>query len=107
MVTDPLDRWWVHTVTVQRHTGVGPEGDSYEPPATVTGYVDDETRLVAGSNGEQLTAASTLLAPAGTTPIPPRSLVTLPSGRPARVLTWAELGGPGLPLPAHVEATLQ
>ena len=107
MVTDPLAAWWVHTVTVQRHVGVGPEGDLYEPSDTVIGYVDDETRLVAGANGEQLTASSTLIAPLDTPPIPPRSLVTLPSGRPARVLTWAAHTAPGLDLPEHVEVTLQ
>ncbi len=107
MVTDPLAAWWVHSVVVRRHTGVGPDGDLYATPVTIIGFVDHTARLITTPTGEQITATATLLAPAGTAPIPPRSVVTLPGGISARVLTWTAHTAPGLDLPEHVEVTLQ
>jgi len=105
MVTDPLAAWWVHSVVVRRHTGVGPDGDLYATPVTIIGFIDDDTRLVAGATGEQLTAAGAFIAPAGTPHIPPRSLLTRPDGRDVRVLTFADNAPPVPGLPGHVEAT--
>lgn len=107
MVTDPLADFWVHSVTVKRHAGAGPSGDIYAAPEAITGFVDHTARLITTPTGEQITATATLLAPAGTAPIPPRSVVTLPGGISARVLTWTAHTAPGLDLPEYVEVTLQ
>jgi hypothetical protein len=77
-VTDPLDDWWQHETSVQRLAGSNAYGDTYANAATVTGLVDDSTKLVVNAEGEQVVSSARVFYPASTAVIPPGSLVTLP-----------------------------
>lgn len=103
---DELDEFWVHTITVKTRTGGGSLGPTYTPPAAVTCFVEDKRRLVRNADGAQVVSETTIYAPTGTTALAPESLVTLPSGRVATVITSAVLHGGDLDLPDHVHAAL-
>lgn len=102
---DDLADFWVHTVTVVPFTGEGPYGAVHGPGVTVVGWCEDTVRVVRRPDGVEATSSTTLRAPAGTS-IPARSLVTLPSGRVAEVLTVAVHDSAALGLPDHVEVAL-
>jgi hypothetical protein len=101
-----LDPFWVHTVTVTTLTGTGGMGDVYAAPAVLVCFVDDKVRLVRGPDAREVVSSSTVYAPAGTTSLTPGSLVDLPSGRRATIITTAVRDSGGLDLPDHVEAAL-
>jgi len=103
-MSDDLADFWVHTVTVQTLTGSGGMGDTYAEPVDLLCFVDDKRKLVRSSSGEQVISETTIYAPAGTLSLTEESLVTLPSGRVATVITTAARDSGGLDLPDHVEA---
>jgi hypothetical protein len=108
MAADPLAEFWQHTVTVERWTGEGAFGKTYDTAADVTGFVDDGQRLVAGPSGEQITSTARVFLPITTATVPVQSRVTLPAefgGRPAEVVAVARHDGAGLP--SHWEVALQ
>ncbi|WP_433797452.1 hypothetical protein [Actinoplanes sp. CA-252034] len=99
------------TITVEAWQGAGAYGDVYASPAAVGPCVIDEsTRRIAvqtqDAAGREDVSSSTVFAPPGTT-APAGSRVTLPSGRITRVLAVAHLDAHGLPLPEHVELSLE
>jgi hypothetical protein len=106
VVTDPLAMWWVHQVTVRRLTGTGAYGDQFAAPVMYEGLVDDKIQTVRGPDGNETTSTSTLALPWSVADVPPGSKVTLPSGREARVITFARGDAGGLPVPKHLELTL-
>jgi hypothetical protein len=108
-VTDDLGAFWVHDVTVERYSESAPTA-----PATrhrhVAGFVDDGARLIVGPNGEQVTSSARVFFPIGTAAIPLQSRVTLPAEfaeRSSHVIAVARRDGGGLPLPEHLEVSLQ
>lgn len=101
-----LADFWVHTVTVRTVTGTGGMGTTYAAPAPVPCFVEEKRRLVRAPDGAQVVSEATVYAPAGTTALSPGSLVALPSGRTATVITSSVLDGGDLDLPDHVAAAL-
>jgi len=108
-VTDDLAPFWIHTVTVERKTGVGAYGITYDTAATVTGFVDDGQKLVLNAEGEQVTSTASVFLPAGTADIPIQSRVTLPAtfgGRVTEVVAVGRRDSGALGLPDHIELAL-
>jgi hypothetical protein len=109
-VTDGLAAFWVHQVTVERYSESDAYGPGYATPATVAGLVDDGARLIVGPNGEQVTSSARVFFPIGTAAIPLQSRVILPAAfaeRASHVIAVARRDGGGLPLPEHLEVSLQ
>ena len=100
-----LTDFWMHTVSVVTLTGSGGMGDAYAPSVDLACFIDDKRRLVRSASGAEVVSETTVYAPAGTV-ILEGSLVTLPSGRVATVLTVAMRDSGPLALPDHVEANL-
>jgi len=99
------------TVTVEAYQGSGAYGDVYAAPATVTPCVVEATRRLVrvqtqDAAGAEAVSSTTVYAPPDTV-APPGSLVTLPSGRVARVLAVAVLDDHGIGLPSHLEISLE
>lgn len=108
-MTDPLADWWVHQVTVKRRAGSGAYGDVYDAPQTLTGMVDDSTRLVTNAQGEQVASSARVFLPAATADIPLDSQVTLPAtfaGRTTRVIAASRHDAGAQPTPNHLEIAL-
>ncbi len=101
-----IDVFWVHTVTVAALTGAGGMGDTYAAPVAVACFVEESRKVVRGPDGAEVVSEATLYAPAGTASLTPGSLVTLPSGRVATVITTATHDSGDLDLIDHVEAAL-
>ena len=112
---DDLEEFYVHTISVQTLTGSGGMGDTYadplvlspdaDPPSGV--MVDDKRRLVRSASGEETTSETTIFGrPALAAVIVAESLVTLPSGRVATVITTSSLDSGAMDLPDHFEANL-
>lgn len=103
-----LADFMVHTVTVATLTGSGGMGQTFADPVDVVCFVDDQRRLVRDTHGAEIVSESTVLdvdlahAPTWV----PGSLVTLPSGRQATVITAAVRTSGDLDLPDHIEVSL-
>lgn len=95
-----------HRVTVEPLLGAGTYGPVYGPPTAVRCYLDEGTRMVRSSTGEQVTSSSTAYADPDTT-APPGSRVTLPDGRTTTVIAALRRDGGGLPTPDHCEVQLE
>lgn len=109
-MTDALADWWVHDVTVERLTGEGAYGPTYASAQTVTGFVDDERKLVRSVGGEEIVATASVFLPAATTDIPLDSRVTLPAlfgSRECTVIAVARHDAGGQPTPNHLEVYLR
>lgn len=110
MAYDPLAQWWVHTVDVQRFTGAGPEGDTWDDvDEGLRCFISDKRRLVLAATGEQVISETTVLFPKTTPDIPVDSQITLPAlfgGRTATVLSVSRHDGGGLPTPDHLEVAI-
>lgn len=99
------------TIRVQAYQGSGAYGDVHADPVDVDRcVVDDTTRVVPvqtqDTEGVTAVSGTTVFCPPGTI-APPGSLVTLPSGRTAKVLSRSDLDAHGLGLPEHVELALE
>lgn len=106
MSTD-LDDFWVHTATVTTLTGTGGMGDTYAAPTNVSGFLDDKRRLVRAPDASEVISEATWYGPVTDAPkFTPGSLVALPGGRVATVITTATRTSGTLDLPDHVEAAL-
>lgn len=110
---DDLEDFYQHTVTVQTLLGSGGMGDVYAAPLTLsptdtTGvFVEDKRRLVRSADGSEVISESTIYGRWVLGPVlAVGSLVTLPSGRTATVITTARYAAGVLDLPDHVEAAL-
>lgn len=98
-------------VVVEAYQGSGAYGDVYATSVDVTPCVVEDTRRLVrvqtqDAAGAEAVSSTTVYAPPDTV-APPGSLVTLPSGRVARVLAVAHLAAHGLPLPEHLELSLE
>lgn len=54
-----ISRFFVHTVIVETWLGTGANGDVYQAPAVVQGFLEGKTVLVRDSTGQQVVAQST------------------------------------------------
>lgn len=112
MSGDDLVDFYVHSITVQTLTGSGGMGDTYAAPVTLTPpdtgvFVDDKRKLVRSSSGAEVISETTIYGrPYLIAVLLEGSLVTLPSGRVATVITTGARDSAGLNLPDHVEAAL-
>lgn len=93
-------------IEVEPYLGSGTYGDSYGPPVTVRAIVDDKRKLVRSASGEQVVAETTLVCPLSSPDIPTDSRVTL-RGRTTTVITVSRLDGHDLPVPSHLEVSLE
>lgn len=110
MSVDPLAEWYLWPVLIERFKGRGSSGDVYATGTTEMAMVDDTTRLVTSTDGQQITSQTTLALADGTVAIPPGSRVTLPAtfgGRRTVVIATSVGNSGGLPTPDHVELALQ
>lgn len=112
-MADDLDDFYVHTITVQTRTGSGSYGDVFAAPVTLspatdTGvFADDKRKLVRSSTGAEVISETTIYGRTTAAEVLLEgSLVTLPSGRVATVITTALLDSGGMDLPDHTAATL-
>lgn len=104
-----LDDFWVHTVTVTPYLGLNltDGADQYGAPVTVTGFLQDATRLLQGVDGSQLvsTGAVFYTAVGNATHFPLGSRVTLPL-RTAEVVEVNSNDSGALGLPDHAVIAL-
>jgi hypothetical protein len=104
--------FWVHTATVETFLGAGPRGDTYAPPVTVMGFLDDGVVLVQSGAGEQLVQKSIFYGPLTFTHegvqylsrdvFVAESQVTV-NGKVAQVSETHLRDGASLGLPDHIE----
>lgn len=95
-----------HRITIEPYLGDTSKGPRYGPPVAVRCFLDEQTRAVTSPGGENVTSSSTAYAAPGTE-APPLSRVTLPSGRPTKVINRLDRNGGGLRTPDHVEIQLE
>lgn len=110
MSVDPLAEWFTWPVLIERWTGRGPSGDVYAAGTTEMAMVDDERKLVRGTDGQMVVSETSIALAITTTAIPPGSRVTLPAafgGRRTVVIATSVGDSGGLPTPDHVELALQ
>lgn len=100
-------RYLVHEVQVKTFTGTGAYGAVHADPVTRACFVDEKRRLVRGSDGDEVVSEATLFARrAHLADFREHSLVTLPTGRVATVITVADRNDGGMGAWQHVEVTL-
>lgn len=106
-MADELASFWVHQVTVTPLLGTGAYGDVEGPAQTITGFLDESTRMVRSSTGEETVSQSTLYTGVEHyDTFPPGSTVTLPGDRATTVIGRSRHDAPGLDLPDHLEVQL-
>jgi hypothetical protein len=112
-MSDDLEDFYVHTVTVQTLLGSGGMGSSYAEllilsPDTDNGvFADDKRKLVRSASGAEVVSETTVFGrPSLATILTEGSLVTLPSGRVATVIIASTLTAGDLDLPDHHVAAL-
>lgn len=102
-----IEDFYVHTVSVETHTGAGAFGDTYDTPNTVNGYLEGKIQLVRDTTGQQVVSASTLYcAVADGARFTPDSRVTA-NGRESYVISQNTNDAPGLALPDHAAIYLK
>jgi len=101
---DELDDFLVHVVDVTPLVGSGGLGDVYgDAVLGVPCLVDETVRLVRNRDGAEVVSTASVFARTTAPDAPPGSLLVLPSGRTAVVLTQARRTSGPLDLPDHVE----
>ncbi|WP_282204539.1 hypothetical protein [Kitasatospora fiedleri] len=101
-----LPQWLMrHLITVEPYLGNSAYGPRYGPPVQVRCFLDEQTRLVRASSGDQVTSTSTAYSPLAIN-APAESRVTLPGGRQTTVIAALRRDGGGLATPDHVELQL-
>lgn len=102
-----LESWWVHTVAVEKKLGSNVYGDKFADPVPLLCFVEDDTKLIRGSDGTEVVSSATLAADldlADTFTL--GSLVTTSSGRESRVLGIERLDSGPLGGLDHIEVQL-
>lgn len=95
-----------HTITVQPYLGAGPAGGVYGAPFTRRAYVQDKRQLVRNTAGDEVISETTVYTNPGPEEIPPKSKVTVPSGRTSLVITANRREGAINGLRDHLEVIL-
>lgn len=93
-------------VTIEPLTGEGPFGPEYGTPVVVRTLVEAKRRLVRDAQGAEVVSETTLRMQLTET-CPAGSRVTLPSGTASYAITSAQVDGGRLPVPSHLQVTLQ
>lgn len=93
-------------ITVEPFEGEGPFGAEYGAEDTVRCLVEHKRKLVRNAEGAEVISETTLRMQLTET-CPAGSRVTLPDGRQSTVLTSAPIDGGKLPVPSHLQVTLQ
>lgn len=96
----------VHAVTVEPYLGESSTGALYGPARTVRCFLDEQTRTVRTPAGDEVTSTSTAYALPSES-APPKSKVTLPSGRITKAIQTKDRKGGRLRTPDHVEIQLE
>lgn len=102
------DIWLQHTVTAEPldGTGTGAFGDVFAAPVQLQGFLEQARRKVRDEHGDEVLSESTFYTDPGPV-LKPRSRVTLPDGTVTRVIAAKHHDGGDLPLPSHLELTLE
>lgn len=104
---DEMTEFYVHTVSTKTLIGTGAYGDVHAEPVDTAGFVDEKRRLVRDTTGQQVISETTIYGPPERKLVwTPGSLITLPSGREATVITCGVSDSGDLDLPDHVVAAL-
>lgn len=99
------------TITVEAYEGSGAYGPVFAVPVEVTPCVVEDTRRLVrvqtqdAAGTEQVSSTTVYCPPA--TAAPAGSRVTIPGRPPARVLAVSRIDAHGLPLPSHLELSLE
>jgi len=103
-----LAEFMVHQVSVDVLTGSGGMGEVYAAPVTAMVFCDEARSLVISRDGRQLISDCTLYDAdmSRQSTWVEGSLVTLPSGRKAKVITTNARTAGDLDLPDHLEVKL-
>ncbi|MFE5895834.1 hypothetical protein ACFQ67_00135 [Streptomyces sp. NPDC056488] len=96
-----------HEVTVERHLGSSAYGPKFGAPVVVRCLLEQQTRVVVGQDGSDITSSSTFRAPLDVPAIPPESRVTLPDGDKTTVIAALRHDGGALPTPTCWEVQLR
>lgn len=105
--SDALADFWVHTVAVEPRTGAGAAGALYGPSVDVACFVDDTTKLVRATSGEEVVSVATVMTDkvwAGT--FTDGARITW-KGRTSYVVGRSLHDSGALDLPDHLEVHLQ
>ncbi|MGW4810552.1 hypothetical protein ACWEPB_02755 [Kitasatospora cineracea] len=94
-----------HRITIEPYLGNSAYGPRYGSAVAVRCFLDEQTRLVRASNGDETTSTSTAYCPLATD-APAKSRVTLPDGRQTTVIAALRRDGGGLATPDHLELQL-
>lgn len=99
------------TITVEAYEGVGGYEPVFAAPAEVARCVVEDTRRLVrvqtqDAAGAEQVSSTTVYCPPDVV-APPGSRVTIPGRPAARVLAVSRLDAHGLPLPSHVELSLE
>lgn len=94
----------LHTLSVERITGNGAYGKSYDDPEDIEGFYLDGTKTIGAPDAQQIVVSGQFAFSLSYNYVPVDSRVTLPSLFGARV-TFVNLSavgdGAGLPTPDH------
>lgn len=100
--------WLQHEVTVEPYGGnSGTRGTVFGTPVTVRCFLEEKNRMVRAKDGNEVVSSATFYCRLDAVDAVPESRVTLPDGRVTTVLVQARHDGGGLPLPKHLEVSLQ
>lgn len=104
-----LPRLWLqHEVTVEPYEGnSGARGPKFGAPVTVPCFLEEKNRMVRAKDGNEVVSSATFYCRLDAVDAVPESRVTLPDGRVTTVLVQARHKGGKLPLPDHLEVSLQ
>ncbi|MFM9777093.1 hypothetical protein [Streptomyces scabiei] len=100
--------WLQHEVTVEPYGGPsGGRGPKFGAPVAVPCFLEEKNRMVRAKDGNEVVSSATFYCRLDAVNAVPESRVTLPDGRVTTVLVQARHEGGKLPLPDHLEVSLQ
>jgi hypothetical protein len=94
------------SIVVEAFLGAGSFGPTYAAAVTVRALVERKRRLVRNGEGDEVISETTVRARLGLV-CPPQSRVALEDGTVSYVIASGPHDGHGLPVPSHLEVTLQ
>ncbi len=102
-----IARFFVHTVTVEPSTGQGGNGkDTFGPPVAVIGWLEESTRVIRGTDDEQVISSARFYTDAGNAALFPLNSRVTTATRSARVLLANANTSGALTLPDHLVVDL-
>lgn len=109
-----LNRFYIHTATVQTCAGSGPYGDTFLPPVQVPCFADDAQDVQVQGTTVAVTDSTVVYADLAWAPsnpptagqFAPNSKVSV-NGQDARVISVKRRSGDALGLPSHVQVSIK